>query len=110
MKQDLDLKLQVKQILALIQKVAPGKSVELRIPSYAAIQCVQGSTHRRGTPSNVVEMSAQALITLSINPAAWGSLYCTGEITASGIDSDLSQIFIKLSKLGPNLDGSSLGK
>lgn len=58
----------------------------------------------------MVEMSTQALITLSRHPAAWGSLYITDEITASGIDSDLSQIFIKLSKLGPNLDGSGLGK
>ena len=67
MRQELDLKLQVKQILALIQKVAPGKSVELRIPPYAAIQCVSGTTHRRGTPSNVVEMSGQTLIALSKN-------------------------------------------
>ena len=110
MKQDLDLKLQVKQILALIQKVAPGKSVELRIPTYAAIQCVQGSTHRRGTPSNVVEMSAQELITLSRNPAAWGSLCSSGEITASGSSSDLSYIFLQVSKLMSDLDGSGLVK
>ena len=53
------MKDQVRQILKLVQKVAPGRSVELRIPPYAAIQCVAGKTHRRGTPSNVVEMSAQ---------------------------------------------------
>ena len=110
MKQDLDLKSQVKQILALVQKTAPGKSVELRIPPFAAIQCVKGSTHRRGTPSNEVEMSAEALITLSRNPTAWGSLCSTGEISASGINSDLSEIFIRLSKPGSYLDGSGLGK
>ena len=110
MKQDLDLKLQVRQILALIQKIAPGKSVELRIPPYGAIQCVQGSTHRRGTPANVVEMNAQALIILSTNPTAWESLCSTGKIAASGVNSDLSDIFVELSKLGSNIDGSGLGK
>jgi hypothetical protein len=110
MKQDLDLKLQVKQILALIQKTAPGKSVELRIPPYTAIQCVQSSIHRRGTPTNVVEMSATELITLSRNPAAWESLCSTGEITSSGIISDLSEIFTRFAKMTPDLDGSSLGK
>ena len=62
MKVDPDLKHQVGAILALVQKIAPGKSVELRIPQYGAIQCVSGSVHRRGTPPNVVEMSAQTLI------------------------------------------------
>ena len=110
MKQDLDIKLQVKQILELIQKVAPGRSVELRIPLYAAIQCMEGSTHRRGTPPNVVEMSAEALMTLSTNPTAWEALCSTGQITASGINSDLSQLFIKVSKIGLNFEGSGLGK
>jgi len=50
MNQDLGVKAQVKQILKVIQELAPGRSVELRIPPYAAIQCVGGSTHRRGTP------------------------------------------------------------
>ena len=110
MKQDLDKKSQVKQILELIQKVAPGKSVELRIPLYAAIQCMEGSTHRRGTPPNVVEMSAKALMTLSTNPTAWEALCSTGQITASGIHSDLSQVFMKVSKIGHNFEGSGHGK
>ena len=50
MKQDLEVKNQVKKILEAVKKFSPGKSVELRIPPYAAIQCVAGITHRRGTP------------------------------------------------------------
>ena len=57
MKQDLELRGRIKEILKVVQKVAPGNSVELRIPPYAAIQCVSGSVHRRGTPPNVAEMS-----------------------------------------------------
>jgi hypothetical protein len=50
MNRDLDLKAQVKQILKVVQQLTPGRSVELRIPPYAAIQGVGGSAHRRGTP------------------------------------------------------------
>src|SRR3954463_4113044 len=35
---------------------APGRSVEVRVPPYGAIQCVEGPTHTRGTPPNVVEL------------------------------------------------------
>ena len=72
MKVDPVLKLQVGEVLTILQKIAPGKSVELRIPNYGAIQCVSGSVHRRGTPSNVVEMSAQTLINLVENPQMGG--------------------------------------
>jgi hypothetical protein len=68
MKQDLEIKSQVKQILKIIEDLAPGRSVELRIPPYAAIQCLEGGNHRRGTPPNVVEMDAQTLLKLSKSP------------------------------------------
>ena len=99
MKVDPILKLQVGQILTQVQKIAPGKSVELRIPNYRAIQCVSGSVHRRGTPSNLVEMSAQTLITLAENPHKWEELCSVGMISASGTNSNLKELFIQLSKL-----------
>ena len=40
MKQDSEVKNHVKKILEAVKKFSPGKSVELRIPPYAAIQCV----------------------------------------------------------------------
>ena len=99
MKVDPVLKLQVGEILTLVQQIAPGKSVELRIPSYSAIQCVSGSIHRRGTPSNVVEMSAQTLINLAENPYQWEELCSIGMISASGANSNLKKLFIQISKL-----------
>ena len=104
MSQELNLKAQVRQILKLVQEVAPGRSVELRIPPYAAIQCVAGKTHRRGTPSNVVEMSAQTLIILTSSPQNWDSLCSNGEILASGLDSNLARVFNEVSKMVSNLD------
>jgi Bacterial SCP ortholog len=104
MKQDLEIKIQVKQILKVIEEIAPGKSVELRIPPYAAIQCVEGGNHRRGTPPNVVEMSAQTLLNLSTQPQKWDQLCSEGAISASGTNSNLSEIFSRVSKLISNFD------
>jgi hypothetical protein len=101
MKVDPVLKLQVGEILTIVQKIAPGKSVELRIPSYSAIQCVSGSVHRRGTPPNVVEMSAQTLIKLAENLHEWEELCSIGMISASGTNSNLMELFIQISKLKP---------
>ena len=83
----------IKEILDLIKGISPGKSVELRVPPYGAIQCVAGSNHRRGTPPNTVEMSGQTLVKLINEPALWRSLCESGEVRASGLLSDLSNIF-----------------
>ena len=99
MNHDLDLKAQVKQILKVVQEVAPGRSVELRIPPFAAIQCVGGSTHRRGTPPNVVEMKAEVLISLLARPEHWQQFCDSGAISASGTNSNLGDLFAEVSKL-----------
>ena len=83
----------VKEILDLIKNISPGKSVELRVPPYGAIQCVAGGNHRRGTPPNTVEMSGQTLIRLINEPSLWISLCESGEVMASGVASDLSNVF-----------------
>ena len=83
----------VKEVLDLIKDISPGKSVELRVPPYGAIQCVAGSNHRRGTPPNTVEMSGQTLVRLINEPALWSSLCESGEVRASGLLSDLSNVF-----------------
>ena len=109
MNHDLDLKTQVKQILKVVQELAPGRSVELRIPPYAAIQCVEGGNHRRGIPPNVVEMAPETLMALSQNPLKWGELLGEGLIAASGTNADLSELFIEVSKLVKSFDGGLNG-
>ena len=83
----------VKEVFDLIKSISPGKSVELRVPPYGAIQCVAGSNHRRGTPPNTVEMSGQTLVKLINEPGLWSTLCESGEIRASGLLSDLSNVF-----------------
>ncbi len=101
MKKDPQIAAAVKEILDLIKKFSPGKSVELRIPPYGAIQCVAGGNHKRGTPPNTVEMSAQVLIQLRSNPKMWAELVKSGQISASGVASDLSSVFDQLSQKYP---------
>ena len=83
----------VKEVLDLIKSISPGKSVELRVPPYGAIQCVAGGNHKRGTPPNTVEMSGQTLVRLINEPVLWSSLCESGEVRASGLLSDLSNVF-----------------
>ena len=83
----------VKDVLAAVESRAPGKSVELRIPPYAAIQVVEGPNHRRGTPSAVVEMKADVLISLAQGNLTWEEAVRNGTVIASGERSNLSHLF-----------------
>jgi len=110
MNQDFEVKSQVKKILKVVEQIAPGKLVELRIPPYAAIQCVDGGNHRRGTPPNVVEMAGATLINLAEDPAKWETFCNQGLISASGTSSDLSKLFTEVSKLVKSFYGGLNGQ
>ena len=88
--QDLELRAQVIEILRVVQGLAPGKSVEIRVPPYAAIQCGEGPTHTRGTPSNVIEMDADTWLALAAGTTTWDTELQAGRIKASGSRADLS--------------------
>jgi hypothetical protein len=98
-KKDPNIASEVRRILDLIKKTAPGNAVELRIPPYGVIQCVAGVNHRRGTPANQVEMSGETLLFLIHNPKDWQRLCSNGEILASGTSSDLSEILLIASRV-----------
>lgn len=51
--------------VALLGEDAPGHSVEVRVPPFAAVQCVAGSVHRRGTPPNVVQCEPRTWLRLA---------------------------------------------
>ena len=83
----------VKAILRELTEIAPGRSVELRIPPFAATQIVEGHTHRRGTPAAVVELNAVVLCHQAIGHSAGVVLGDQGLILASGERSDLRLLF-----------------
>ncbi len=68
----------------------PGRTVELRVPPYAAVQCVAGPRHTRGTPPNVVEAQPLAFVRLATGTLAWDDAVRDGRVRASGERADLS--------------------
>ncbi|WP_407560248.1 sterol carrier family protein [Streptomyces sp. 184] len=71
---------------------APGAAVEVRIPPYAAIQCIEGPRHTRGTPPNVVETDPLTWIRLATGRTTWEAARDEGTVTASGERADLSGV------------------
>lgn len=64
--------------------VAPGRSVELRIPPFVAVQCVAGPTHTRGTPPNVVETDPRTWLLLATGKLSCAGAKGTGALRLSG--------------------------
>ncbi|MGW1885534.1 sterol carrier family protein [Streptomyces sp. NPDC001970] len=69
---------------------APGGSVEVRIPPYAVVQCVEGPRHTRGTPPNVVETDPLTWIRLATGRTEWREAVGAAKVSASGERADLS--------------------
>ncbi|AAS02954.1 hypothetical protein PICSAR240_02566 [Mycobacterium avium subsp. paratuberculosis] len=63
---------------------APGRSVELRIPPFAAVQCIPGPAHTRGTPPNVVETEPRTWLLLVTGKLAFADARRTGALRLSG--------------------------
>jgi hypothetical protein len=80
----------VTYLLGLLAGRAPGKAVEVRVPPYAAVQCIEGPRHTRGTPPNVVETDPVTWIALGAGRARWAEAVATGKVRASGPRADLS--------------------
>ncbi len=80
----------VKTSLARLVELAPGRAVEVRIPPYAAVQVIGGTSHRRGTPPAVVECDARTWLRLATGAMTWPEALMSGSLHASGARSDLS--------------------
>jgi hypothetical protein len=87
------LRYAVTHLLGLLEQRAPGRAVEVRIPPFAAIQCVAGPRHTRGTPPNVVETDPVTWIRLATGRLGWASAVGQGAVRASGPRADLSGFF-----------------
>jgi hypothetical protein len=85
-------RLLVKHFLAVLAERAPGASVEVRVPPYAAVQAVAGVRHTRGTPPAVVELDADTWIALATGALGWAEADAEGRVRASGERADLSPL------------------
>jgi hypothetical protein len=93
-----DLKLLTKQLLRLLVAKAPGHAVEVRVPPYGAVQCIEGPRHTRGTPGAVIELPAEIWIDLALGRVGWAEARATGKVRASGERTDLSALLPLLTR------------
>ncbi len=87
-------------LAAILAGQHPGRSVEVRVPPYAAVQCAisdPGPTHTRGTPPNVVETDPLSFLRLATGRIQWTDAVANGSVHASGLRADLSPILPLLS-------------
>jgi hypothetical protein len=85
-----DVRTAVRFLLEELAERAPGRTVEVRVPPYGAVQCVEGPRHTRGTPPNVVETDAATWLALATGALGWAAAVDAGRVAASGERSDLS--------------------
>lgn len=64
--------------------VAPGASVEVRIPPFVAVQCISGPRHTRGTPPNVVETDPRTWLLLATGLRLFADAVDDGLLRLSG--------------------------
>lgn len=82
----------VRFILQEFARLAPGKSVEVRVPPHGAVQIVEGLGHTRGTPPNVVELDAVTLVALAVGDETWDEAIDRGAVRASGNRASLTDL------------------
>jgi len=80
----------VRLSLRTLATTAPGRSVEVRVPPFSAVQCVAGPDHTRGTPPNVVETDPHTWLRLATGLLSWQQAVADGRVDASGTRADLS--------------------
>lgn len=82
----------VRFTLEELAAIAPGRTVEVRVPPYGAVQCLAGLQHSRGTPPNVVETDPETWLALVFGEVPWGAAVACGDVVASGSRADLGGV------------------
>ncbi|WP_074260264.1 sterol carrier family protein [Agromyces cerinus] len=86
------LALAVRYSLQVLAEEAPGGTVEVRVPPFGAVQCIEGPKHTRGTPPNVVETDVTTWLALATGRLSWADARAAGRVHASGQRADLSAV------------------
>jgi Bacterial SCP ortholog len=79
--------------------IAPGASVEVRIPPFVAVQCVSGPRHTRGTPPNVVETDPRTWLLVATGMLSLAEAKSTGALSLSGSRAGEIESWLPLVKL-----------
>ncbi|MBC9953501.1 hypothetical protein ICM05_02400 [Leucobacter sp. cx-42] len=82
----------VRFLLEELGELAPGHTVEVRVPPFGAVQCIEGPQHTRGTPPNVIEMDVDTWLGLALGSLTWDAAVAAGSVRASGSRADIRQL------------------
>jgi uncharacterized protein (TIGR03083 family) len=85
------LAIAIRSLTGMLATRYPGRSVEVRVPPFAAVQCIPGPRHTRGTPPNVVETDPVTFLRLATGRLDWRDALAAGQVRASGNRADLSE-------------------
>jgi Bacterial SCP ortholog len=85
-----DYAMAVRYTLQLLAEHSEGNTLEVRVPPFGAIQCIEGPRHTRGTPPNVIEMDAETWLALATGRLSWSEAATLGTVLASGQRADLT--------------------
>lgn len=80
----------VRYTLQVLAERAEGRTVEVRVPPFGAVQCVPGPRHTRGTPPNVIETDAGTWLALAAGSLEWADALTAHKVSASGSRADLT--------------------
>jgi uncharacterized protein (TIGR03083 family) len=85
----------VRGLAGVLAERYPGRSVEVRVPPFVAVQCGgidgDGPRHTRGTPPNVIETDPVTFLRLSAGRVRWADAIAAATVRASGNRADLSR-------------------
>jgi Bacterial SCP ortholog len=79
--------------------LAPGASVEVRVPPFVAVQCISGPRHTRGTPPNVVETDPRTWLLLATGLLVVTDASAAGVLHLSGSRAGEIQTWLPLVRL-----------
>ena len=94
-----DLAAAVRLTARTLAALAPGASVEVRIPPFVAVQCISGPRHTRGTPPNVVETDPRTWLLLATGLLRVADAGVTGALRLSGSRAAEIQSWLPLAHL-----------
>jgi hypothetical protein len=81
----------VRGLAGMLTAKYPGRSVEVRVPPFTAVQAIAGPRHTRGTPPNVIETDGETFLRLATGRLEWHQALAAGQVRASGNRADLSE-------------------
>jgi hypothetical protein len=85
-----ELRAAARYLLQLLAARHPGRVLEVRVPPVAAVQCLPGPVHTRGTPPNVVETDPVTWVRLATGRLGWADAIGSAAVHASGPRADLA--------------------